>query len=74
MAILADENSNSHLYVSIGHRISLETASKLIKKLSYRGSPTPIYLVDRNSRRLIKKFSEVDNKNAKSYEMEYLIK
>jgi len=74
MAILADENNNSHLYVSIGHRISLETASKLTKKLTYRGSPTPIYFVDRNSRKMIKKFNESDYKSAKSYEMVYLLK
>jgi deoxyinosine 3'endonuclease (endonuclease V) len=74
MAIRSDDNSNSHLYVSIGHRISLETASKLIKMLTYRGSPTPIYLVDRNSRKMIKKFNESDYKSAGSYAMVYLLK
>jgi deoxyribonuclease V len=38
------------LYVSIGHRISLETAVSVVKELGKGGVPLPLRLADSNSK------------------------
>jgi hypothetical protein len=62
------------VFVSIGHRLSLSTATQIVLKLTHRDGPEPIIAVDRNSRKRIKRMSEQDYKDAKSYEMLYLLK
>ena len=72
--MLVDENQDSHLYVSIGHKVSLATATQIVLKLLITGGPKPIIVVDRNSRKMIRKMTEKDYNDAKSYEMTYLLK
>lgn len=55
--MLVDENQDKHNFISIGHRISLSTATQIALKLTHREGPEPIILVDRNSRKRIKKMS-----------------
>lgn len=71
--MLVDEEQNKHIYVTIGHRISLSTATKITLKLLDRSGPLPLVIVDRNSRKKIKRMNEDDYKNAKSWEMIYLL-
>ncbi len=72
--MLVDENQEKHIFVSIGHRISLSTATQIVLKLTHRDGPEPIIMVDRHSRRMIKRMKEQDYQDAKSYEMVYLLK
>lgn len=69
-----DDNQEKHLFISIGHRISLSTATQIVLKMTHRDGPEPITAVDRNSRKRIKRMGEGDYKDAKSYEMIYLLK
>ena len=73
-AILADENQDKYIFVSIGHKISLTTASQVVNRLTWRGSPEPIRLTDLISRKMIRKMQEEHFKNAPSFEMIYLSK
>jgi deoxyinosine 3'endonuclease (endonuclease V) len=37
--MLTDENENKHIYISIGHRISLKTATEIVHRLSKYETP-----------------------------------
>ena len=52
--------------------ISLETATKVALKLCRFEGPEPVRLVDRVSRKMIRKMGEENYKAAKSYDMIYL--
>ena len=52
-----DENQDKHIYISIGHRISLSTATQIALKLTYKEGPQPVVAADRNSRKRIKRMS-----------------
>eukprot|EP00035_Acanthoeca_spectabilis_P014462 m.276485 g.276485 ORF g.276485 m.276485 type:complete len:483 (+) comp16144_c0_seq2:2831-4279(+) len=49
-AVLPTENVQNPIYVSAGHRVSLETAVSLVVKCSRRRIPEPIHLADLGSR------------------------
>jgi deoxyinosine 3'endonuclease (endonuclease V) len=72
--MLVNEEQNQHLYVSIGHKISLETAFQIVKKLTIYETAEPIRLVDLISRKKIRKMWENDYNSAPSFEMVYLSK
>ena len=72
--MLVDADQDKHLFISIGHRVSLPTATQIVLKLTHRDGPEPIIAVDRNSRKRIKRMGEQDYKTAKSYDMVYLLK
>lgn len=55
-AVLADPaNVTNPVYVSIGHKVSLETAVELVVKVSNYRIPEPIRLADLGSRRFLKR-------------------
>lgn len=70
--MVSDENQNKHMFISVGNMISLDTATTLCLKLSRFEGPEPVRLVDRISRKMIKKMKENDYNDAQSYEMLYL--
>jgi deoxyribonuclease V len=39
------------LYVSVGHRISLETAIAIVQEIARNGAPEPLRLADMNSKK-----------------------
>lgn len=45
------------IYVSVGHRISLKTAVKLVKEVSKHRIPEPLRLADINSRRMARDYA-----------------
>jgi deoxyinosine 3'endonuclease (endonuclease V) len=49
-AVRATDEAVNQLYVSIGHRISLETATQLVLKVSQYRIPEPIRQADLRSR------------------------
>lgn len=71
---MVNENDNKHLYVSIGHKISLMTAWEVVKKMTVYETPEPVRLVDLISRKRIRKMNEKDYKDSPSFEMIYLSK
>ena len=52
--------------------ISLDIATKIALRLCRFEGPEPVRLVDKISRKMIKKMGEENYKDAKSYEMIYL--
>ena len=60
------------MYISIGTMISLDTATKIALRLCRFEGPEPVRLVDKISRKMIKKMGEENYKDAKLYEMIYL--
>lgn len=71
---MVKEDENKHLYVSVGHKISLKTAWEVVKKMLIWETPEPVRLVDLISRKYIRKMHEKDYKDAPSFEMTYLSK
>lgn len=62
------------MYISIGTKISLSTATQVVLKLVVRDGPEPIRVVDGFTRRMIRKMQEEDYKQAPSFDMIYLSK
>jgi len=55
--VLSTKNKNKSIYISIGHKISLDTASSIVKRLLIKdgenlGAPLPLMLADRYANEL----------------------
>jgi deoxyinosine 3'endonuclease (endonuclease V) len=62
--MLADENQDKYIYLSIGNRISLSTATQIVLKLLVEDSPLPIKAIDGLTRKMIRKMGEHDYNQA----------
>ena len=45
-AMVADEDLNKYIYLSIGNKISLSTATQIVLKLLIEDGPLPIKVID----------------------------
>ncbi|MGI0010251.1 MAG: endonuclease V, partial [Nitrosopumilaceae archaeon] len=56
LGIKLEKNSKNPLYVSVGHKISLKTAEKIVEELirESKSTPFPLLVAHRNSKRFSK--------------------
>lgn len=67
------KDATNPVFVSVGTKLKLETAIKLVILSSIYRVPEPVRLADKKSREIIDKLDlKVDNSHYKKYDMIYL--
>ena len=69
---MTDVNQQKAIFISVGTKLSLKTATELCLKMLVHEIPEPVRFCDRNSRKMIKKMEKKDYEKAPSYDMVFI--